>query len=206
MPDRRSRHLSALVVDTTALLQRALSRRDARAAFAVAALGYPLFYLVALGHLAATGDGGLEVSVVADPLARAFTARGPFNYEPVAAVNVGPLFVLVSPLNLLIGGLLALLVAANVAVAVVSWRAPAACGADVRTGPLAGVLGLLSGATCCGPALLFLLGIQATGTLVSAFGVLVPIAAATLVGTLLLAGHRAAPSERTGETAGSTPR
>lgn len=183
---------------TRSVLVRSLSRRDGRAAFVAVLVAYPVLYLVALGHLTLNGSGGIDLLVVSDPLARTFATRSPFNYEPIARLTVGPLLLLISPLNVLLAGLLAGLVAANAAVAVVATRAPQACGVRNRTGPLAGLLGLLSGTTCCGPALFFLLGIQATGTLVSAFGVLVPAAALLLVVSLLLAGRGAAPSGGTG--------
>ena len=180
-----------LVGSTAAVLRRALCRRDGRAVAALALVGYPLVYWVALGHLSLGGPGGLEAFVVSDPLARMVEARSPFSYEPVARVVAGPVVWLVSPLNLALGVLLGSLVAANAAVGLVSWRAPRVCRASARTGPLAGVLALLGGATCCGPAVFFLLGVQATGALVGAFSVLVPLSVLLLVGTLLLAGRGA---------------
>lgn len=180
------------------LLARSLGRRDGRVTLLAVLVAYPVLYLLALGHLTLGGAGGVDVLVVSEPVARAFRSRSPFSYEPVARVTVGPVLWLVSPLNLLIGGVLALLVAANAAVAVVTTRAPPACGVRSRSGPLAGLLGLLSGTACCGPAVFFLLGVQATGTLLTAFGVLVPAAAALLVVSLLLAGRGATPAGSAG--------
>ncbi|MFB6302460.1 MAG: hypothetical protein ABEH78_06335 [Haloferacaceae archaeon] len=185
---------------TRSLLARSVARRDGRAAGAVVLAAYPVLYLVALGHLTLGGSGGLDLFVVAGPLARAVVARSPFNYEPIARLVVGPVVWLISPLNLLLAGVLGVLVAANAAVAVVATRAPSACGVGARTGPLAGVLGLLSGATCCGPAVFFLLGIQATGALVGAFGALVPAAVLALVASLLLAGRGVGRSDGAGDT------
>ena len=99
----------------------------------------------------------------------------------------------VAPVNIGLGRGLGALVAANAAVGLVAWRAPRVCSASARTGPVAGVLALLGGATCCGPAIFFLLGVQATGALVGAFSVLVPLSVTLLVGTLLLAGRGVAP-------------
>lgn len=178
-----------LVRSTARTLSRALARRDGRAVALAALVAYPLVYWVALGHLGLGGPGGVDLLVVEEPLVRALEARAPYSYEPVARVVVGPVVWLVAPPNLALGGLLGALVAANAAVAVVSLRTPAACGTGARAGPLAGVLALLGGATCCGPAVLFLLGLQATGALVGAFSVLVPLSVALLVGTLLLAGR-----------------
>ncbi|MFB6281807.1 MAG: hypothetical protein ABEH40_07295 [Haloferacaceae archaeon] len=185
---------------TRGVLARSLDRRDGRLTFLAVLVAYPVLYLVSLGHLTLGGGGGVGLLVVPDPVARAFAARSPFSYEPVARVAVGPVLWLVAPLNLLIGGVLALLVAANAAVAVVTTRSPAACGVGSRSGPIAGALGLLSGTACCGPAVLFVLGVQATGTLLTAFGALVPTAAALLVGSLLLTGRRAGPDGPAGDT------
>ncbi|MFB6169257.1 MAG: hypothetical protein ABEJ43_10500 [Haloferacaceae archaeon] len=187
------RRVPRVVHATAGLLRRSVGRRDGQAAALVALLGYPVVYWVALGHLSLGGTGGLDVFVVSDPLARMVEARSPYSYEPIARVAAGPVVWLVSPLNVALGLLLGALVAANAAVGVVSYRAPRVCGASARTGPLAGVFALLGGATCCGPAVFFLLGIQATGALVGAFSVLVPLSVALLVGTLLLAG-RATPT------------
>jgi hypothetical protein len=180
---------SRLLGSTAALLRRALSRRDGQAVALLALVGYPLVYWVALGHLAVGAPRGVDLLVVADPLSRMVEARSPYSYEPVARVVAGPVVWLVSPLNLALGLVLGALVAANAAVGLVSYRAPEACGASARTGPFAGLFALLGGATCCGPAIFFLLGLQATGALVGAFSVLVPLSVALLVGTLLLAGR-----------------
>lgn len=188
-----ARRGTRLLESTAALLRRALSRRDGRTLALLALVGYPLVYWVALGHLGVGGRGGVDLLVVSDPLARMLEARSPYSYEPVARLVAGPVVWLVSPLNLALGLGLGALVAANAAVGLVSWRAPQVCGASARTGPFAGVLALLGGATCCGPAIFFLLGLQATGALVGAFSVLVPLSVALLVGTLLLAGRGATP-------------
>jgi len=182
---------SRLLGSAAALLRRALSRHDGRAVALLALVGYPLVYWVALGHLGLSGRGGVDLLVVADPLSRMVEARSPYSYEPVARLVAGPVVWLVSPLNLALGLVLGVLVAANAAVGLVSYRAPAVCGTSARTGPFAGLFALLGGATCCGPAIFFLLGLQATGALVGAFSVLVPLSVALLVGTLLLAGQGA---------------
>jgi hypothetical protein len=189
MSDLAIRRVPRVFHATAGVLRRSLGRRDGRTAALVALLAYPVVYWAALGHLSLGGGGGLDAFVVSDPLARMIEARSPYSYEPVARVIVGPVVWLVSPLNLALGVLLGGLVAANAAVGLVSYRAPEACGASARSGPLAGVLALLGGATCCGPAVFFLLGIQATGALVGAFSVFVPLSVLLLVGTLFLAGR-----------------
>lgn len=185
--------LAAAVEGAFAASRSALTRRDGRLAFGLALVGYPLIYLIALGHLSLGGDG-TSVFVVSDPLARLATERSPFSYEPIARVVIAPVVVLVSPLNVLLGAALGVLVGANVAVSLVAWRAPQACAANSSAGVLAGIPGLLGGATCCGPAVFFLAGVQATGALISAVGVLVPLAFALLAGSLLLVGRSVDPA------------
>ena len=87
--------------------------------------------------------------------------------------------------------LLAGLVGANLAVAVAVWRSPAACGVEGSAGLLAGIPALLTGATCCGPAVLFALGVGATGTLLTVFGYATPLTALLLLGGLLLVARSA---------------
>jgi hypothetical protein len=197
------------MVDVTATAGRtrrgvalALSRRDGLAAFVVTTLAYLLGYLLAVQDLtiAATGH---DVVVVSDPLARAFEqTTGPFSYEAVALVEAGVVTVLVSPLNLLIGGAIATLVGLNAAVSVLLWRQPKACGIDGSAGLLAGLPALLSGAACCGPLVLIVLGVQASGVLLTAFDALIPVAVLLLVGGLVLATRRLLPAERTTEAQG----
>jgi hypothetical protein len=169
----------------------ALGRRDGRLAASLAAIGYPVVYLVSLGHLS-FGGRGLAIRVVADPIARAIRSTRPFVWEPVAQVVVGPIDLLVAPLTLALAALLTALVALNLAVTVVAVRSPRACGVDRSAGVLAGVPALVSGATCCGPGLLFVVGVQATGTLVTAVGYATPVAVLLLVGSLVVVGGRPA--------------
>jgi hypothetical protein len=105
-------------------------------------------------------------------------------------VVVPPVDLLVSPLTIGIGVALGALVGLNLALTLVAWRAPTACGVDRTAGVAAGVPALLSGATCCGPGLLFVLGLQATGTIAVAFGYATPVAAVLLALSLVVIGGR----------------
>jgi hypothetical protein len=176
---------------TAAAVRRSLARTDGRVTFVLLGLAYPVVYLVAIGHLSANGDGGLSSFVVADPFSRMLVARGPFSWEPVARFVVGPVLYLFSPLNLVVGVALGVLVGLNGAVALVSYRAPVACGIERSTGLLAAVPALLSGAACCGPAFLLVVGIQASATVLGVVGVAVPLSAALLVVSLFVVGRSA---------------
>lgn len=186
--------LATAASHTRAATATALGRRDGRIVFAVVAVGYLLAYLRAIGHLA-PGLGGYGVTVVADPLGTLFVAgQGPLSFRPVARVAVGPVTYLFS-LNTLIGLALAVLVGGNLAVSYLVWRQPAACGLGRSSaGLVAGLPAILSGTACCGPVVLLVVGVQASGILLTTFQLLLPLAVLLLVGSLLLVGRRFDPT------------
>ncbi|AHG02947.1 hypothetical protein HALDL1_04525 [Halobacterium sp. DL1] len=175
--------------NTWRAIRGALGRRDGGTLFVLAVVGYLAAYLVGIGHLD-WNTGGTAFVVVDDPLARATERMAPYQYEPVALVAAGPFELLVSPLNVLLGLGLGLLVGANLAVSWVAYRSPASCGLGSGAGVLAGFPALFSGIACCGPAFLVVLGIQATAGLVAAFQWFVPLSVALLAATLLWVGRR----------------
>ncbi|WP_327051639.1 hypothetical protein [Halomicrococcus gelatinilyticus] len=190
---RRGR-VGRTVAQTGFAIRAALTRWDGRLVFVGVTLGYLLAYLAAVGHLN-PGDGEVGWLVVDDPLARALQPTGALSWEPVARVEAEVVTLLVSPLDALLGLGLATLVGLNLAVTYLAWRQPAACGlARSSTGVLAAVPALLSGAACCGPVLLVVLGVQASGVLLTAFSALVPVAAVLLVASLLWVGRQVDPS------------
>ena len=174
-------------------VRTALGRRDALAVATVVGAGYLLAYLVALGHLAVGTTSGVDLIVVRDPLALLFRRTGPLEFEAVARVVLGPIALLVAPVTIAIGAGLAGLVGLNLALSYLVWRQPAACGIAAGAGPLAALPGLFSGAACCGPALFAAVGLQASGLLLSAFAVLVPVAVLALLVSLLWVGRRVDP-------------
>ena len=174
-----------------------VSRRDGQVVFIITVVGYLLLYSVAVGDLArAVTRGAVGVSVVDRPFSRLFESMGPFQYEPIAFVQLGVVDYLFAPLNAAIGLGLAVLVGLNLAVAYGAWRRPAACGlpesggAEGVTGLLAGLPALLSGTVCCGPAILLVVGVQATAGLLAVFQWLLPVAVVLLVGSLFVASRR----------------
>lgn len=172
---------------TVHAVRLALGERDARAVGAAVAGGYLVAYLVAVGHLGA-GDGDWGLLVVSDPLSRALEPVSAYSFEPVALLELGPVEYRLAPLNLAIGGILAGLVALNAGLAWLAWRRPA-CGVERSAGVFAGVPALFSGAACCGPALLLVLGVQASGALLVAVSWLVPASGALLLVGVVLAAR-----------------
>lgn len=170
-----------------------LRRHDTQFVFGSVTAGYLVVYLWAIGHLA-PGLGGYGVSVVADPLAKLLRPElGPFMFTPVARITIGPLTYLFS-FNSALGLGLAVLVGVNVALTYLAWTQPKACGlGESSTGILASVPALLSGTACCGPVILIVLGIQASGVLLTTFQFMLPVAALLLVGSLVLVGRQVDP-------------
>ena len=197
MPDptpAAPRSRPGVLARTRAALAVVARRRDARLVFAAAAVGYLLAYLATVGDLSFAADGRGPLSIrVADDLSRAFASLGFFRYGAVAVVAAGPVTYLFSPLNALLAVGLSVLVGANLALTYLGLVQPRACGLESSTGVLAGIPALLSGAACCGPTILFVLGVQASATLVTGFQYLVPLAVAMLVGSLLLVGRNVDP-------------
>ncbi|MFB6252859.1 MAG: hypothetical protein ABEI27_14450 [Halobellus sp.] len=184
---------ASTVARTRAALDAAGGRGDSRLVFASAGLGYLAAYLFTVGDLAITGgSGGLSVRTAAD-LSRAVASLGFFRFDAIAVLSAGPIVYLFSPLNVLLGLSLGGLVGANLALTYLGIVQPQACGLESSAGVLAGVPALLSGAACCGPTILLVVGIQASATIVTGFQFLVPIAFAMLVGSLLLVGRKVDP-------------
>ncbi|MFC7174177.1 hypothetical protein ACFQL0_14145 [Haloplanus litoreus] len=167
----------------------ALRRTDGQAAFLLGTVGYPFLYLGSLGHLA-LGGRGYAVRAVADPVSRALEPTRAFSFEPVASVVIEPLILLVSPLDIGLAVSFGVLLGCNLAIGVVAWRSPAACGIEGSAGVFAGLPALLTGATCCGPAVLLVLGVGATGPLLTALGYATPVTGLALVGSLLVVAGR----------------
>jgi len=170
-----------------------LSRRDAQLVFGGVTVTYLLVYLWAIDHLAG-GIGGYSVTVVSDPLGKLLQpALGPFSFTPVALVQVGPVTYLFS-FNTVIGLALAVLVGLNLALTYLVWKQPKACGiSQSSTGFLASIPAVLSGSACCGPVVLIVLGIQASGALLTTFQILLPASFLFLLGSLVLVGRQVDP-------------
>lgn len=189
---------------TVEAVRLTVTRPDALLAGFLAATAYLLGYLWAIDRLSflSWSDGGFSSVVVERPLERAFERTGPFAFEPIALVDVGILRLLVSPIDVAIGSLLAVLVGLNLALAYLAIVRPAACGIADRTktdasagaGLVAAVPALLSGTACCAPTILLALGIGASGTLLTVLPWLLPIGIGLLLVALVVVADRVAPA------------
>jgi len=193
--ERRGRRVVSALSRTRTAIALVFQRRRSSLVFGVVTVLYLLTYLWVIGHLA-PGLGGFDLLVVDDPL-RAFfrPAFGPTSFRPVARVTFGPVTYLFS-LNTVIGLGVATLVGLNVALTYLLWRQPTACGVGRGSaGALASIPALLSGTACCGPLVFVVLGIQASSALLVGFQLLLPVAIAGLVGSLVLVSWRLGPRQ-----------
>ncbi|EMA53325.1 MULTISPECIES: hypothetical protein [Halococcus] len=179
---------------TLRTLRIVASRWDARAILTLTGLAYLIGYSFAVGDLALTGRGGISLLVVDAPLDRAFQSTGYLSFEPIAAVEAGPLTYLFSPIDAGLALVLAALVGINVALTYLGLVQPRACGMESSVGLLAAVPALFSGAACCGPVVLIAIGVQATGAVIAGFQLLLPIAVGLLALSVVLVGRRIDPT------------
>lgn len=179
----------ALFRQTGVVIRGALGRRDGKAIAGVSAAAY-FVLLETLSTNLGIGDGSVGLLVVDDPLATGTRQIGPFQFEPIALVTLGPLEYLSSPLTAAIAVAVAVLVGVNLAVSWVVWRGPEACHVNPGVGALAGVPGLLSGFVCCGPTILLVVGVQASAGLVAALQWAPSVAVLLLVAWLLWVGRQ----------------
>ena len=188
------KRFGAAVSRTIAAATEVFRRPDATLVVVGTSVGYLLIYLYALGHLA-PGLGGVDVTIVSGALEKFFQPElGPLSFTPVARVSVGPVTYLFS-LNTVLGLGIAGLVGLNLGLTYLAWRQPAACGiGSSSSGFLASIPAVLSGTACCGPVVLIILGIQASGIIVTTFQFLLPIAVVLLLGSLVLVGRQIDPA------------
>ena len=161
--------------ETKAATLLVVRRYDSLAVATVVMIGYLVAFLWAVGDLAVRPDVAAGLIVVDDPLGRMFDRTGPASFEAVAMVDTGVVRILVSPVNVAIGLLLAGLVGVNLGLTYLAVVQPAACGIGTGSGLLASFPALLSGTICCGPVVLIALGIQASGLMLTMFAWLLPV-------------------------------
>ncbi len=184
----------ARVDRTASAVALVFSRYDSLVVALAVTVGYLLAFLWLLGDLSIRPDVSAGLVLVEDPFARALERTGPVTFEAVAMVDTGVVRLLVSPLNVLLGLVLSALVGVNLALSYLAVVQPAACGVGAGSGLLASVPALLSGTVCCGPVVLLVLGIQATGALLSLFAWLLPIGVVALLSSLVYVAGRIDPT------------
>lgn len=173
------------LADTRRAVGLVVRRRDSLAVVAAVALVYLFTYLWAAQDLSYRPDAAPELFVVSDPVGRLLVRTGPASFEAVAVLDTGVLRLLVSPVNVGIGLVLASLVGLSLGLTYLAVVQPRACGIGAGSGFLASVPALLSGTVCCGPVVLLAVGLQASGFLMTMFAWLLPVGVVLLVGSVV---------------------
>lgn len=184
---------------TVRVMGDALGVRRYRWAALAATTAYLVVYLIAIRDIT-VGVGGLRrlldspsLDVVPNWTSRMFEQIAPFYFEAVGVYHpTNWIEVLISPMNMVIGLILGLLVGVNVAVAwhlVASAQACNAAGVGSKRafGGLIGALpAFLGGMACCVPALAIVAGAQFTVFLTAVRSWFVPVAVFALIAALIL--------------------
>lgn len=78
-----------------------------------------------------------------------------FTYEPIGLIQLGPIQLLIAPMNILIGFGLGFLVFLNITAAIYIYKLPKQCRIDHKYSGLIGILpSFLTGFACCAPTFL----------------------------------------------------
>ncbi|MGH8189717.1 MAG: hypothetical protein ACREUC_24385 [Steroidobacteraceae bacterium] len=132
----------------------------------------------------------VALNIVPDWRSLAFRSRGPFLFEPIGVLEVAPLVVFLSVPNLVIAIVLGVLVGANVAASYYGFHALGMRGLRGAHALIGTIPALISGAACCVPTLILVIGLQLTATVAAVWSWLVPISAVLLLGSLWWSLHR----------------
>lgn len=176
MVDLRPLSLGHRIRHDVATIRVVWSRPASLAILLTTGVGYWITYLWAIQDLAFRRGVNIDIFVVDRPLSRVFEpAPGTYSYEPIALIEFGFGTLLLSPINMLLGLSLAVLVGLNLALTYLAITQPKSCGISAGSGVLAAVPALLAGSACCAPFILIALGITATGSLLATLPILLPI-------------------------------
>lgn len=175
------------------LLLSILAQRRFLMVALVSLAAYVVLYFAAMQYLVIAPGGTepfLAVELQPDWRNLAFRQRGPFLFEPIGVLQVGPLAIFVSVPNLAIALALGVLVGLNVAASYYGFHALGMRGLR-GIHALAGTIpALISGAACCVPTLVLVIGLQVTATLAAVWSWLVPASALLLLLSLWWSLHR----------------
>ncbi|MEX2584550.1 MAG: hypothetical protein WD766_14875 [Gemmatimonadota bacterium] len=144
---------------------------------------YLVLFLIALQDIS-LGGRGFEFLTV--DWARMFDRTGAFTFEPIGQLTMPGLTILLSPVNILIGLVVAALVGVNLVITYIAFSQPSACTFNRSTGILASVPALVAGSACCAPAIVLILGLQVSSLFITVFQVLIPVSMLLLLFSLKL--------------------
>lgn len=173
-------------LETTKLL---LKSKKYSAIFLTVTIGFLALFLAALQNLTFTSSLSFGIDFAHD-LSIMFNQQAPFQFEPIAFIELGIIQLLFSPINFTIGLVLAVLTGLNIAFSYISWKQPHICSVNKSTGLLSSAPALLAGSACCAPFILIILGLQVTAALLVFISILIPLALALLVINLVVSANK----------------
>lgn len=181
---------------TPAEVRAALEYRRERLVFGIAASVTLVLYLLAIGDIAISASGRWDTApgVLFAP-DRVLESRAPYLFEPIVELHPGAhVAVFLSPVNLLLAAMVALLVGANLAVAAHGARRAVACRRPGYGRVLGALPAFLLGFACCVPTFVLALG---AGTAAAVLPVLLPLrplfyplTLVLLIGALVWGAHQ----------------
>lgn len=170
----------------------AIERGSRSLAICLGGGAYAVFYLYALGDLDSAPTAWSWASLDWE-WSRLWAMRSSWQFEALALLQLGPLVILLSPLNLLFAALLGLLLALNLDGAL-ALREAAQCSLASRNAWSVGAWpALLAGGACCAPSLLLLIGIPGLGAFIGLFAWLLPLSFVLLLSSRLWQRGRGVP-------------
>lgn len=151
---------------------------------------YLVIYLAATQHLIFTSRIGQAESffmlkISPDWPKLLFRMRAPFLFESIGAFYLGNLKIFLSIPNILIGALLGTLVAANITTSYYSFKMLGLQGIRGAGALLGTIPAIISGAACCVPTLILVIGLQLTATLATVWSFFVPLSFGLLLISLI---------------------
>lgn len=175
------------------LLIAILRERRFLATALISLLLYLALYLAAMNYLIAEARAtepflGLDIQPNWRELV--LRSRSSFLFEPIGTARLGPVVLFLSIPNIVIGFLLGALIGANVAVSYYGFRSLGMRGVRGLHALMGTIPALVSGAACCVPTLVLVIGIQLTATLAAMWSMLVPLSALLLVASLAWSLYR----------------
>ncbi len=104
-----------------------------------------------------------------------FRQRSTFLFESIGVISVGPIKLFLSIGNFIIAFVLGILVGANIVVSYYSFRSLSLRGTKGFISLLGTIPAIVSGAACCVPTLILVIGLQLTATLAAIWSLFVPL-------------------------------
>lgn len=160
-------------------------RKDTKLILFLSTIIYFLIYLFSIGDLSISQITKTNIIVSKNIIDILFRSTGYFRFEPIVKIQFFVFIYLFSPINTFFSLMLSGLVGLNISFLYIGIKQPKICKINYK-GFLASIPALFSGTACCGPILFIILGIQATGLLISLFQLLLPTSIILLIISLIL--------------------